>query len=89
MGVKSAIAVLRAGLRFARPHGSDGRVREHNARNHVVLQPPFNLTAEQAIAQAPTGGDCHRRQGGAAGHITDCIDARDVGILEGIGNDKA
>ena len=75
--------------RSDQPHGADRRVAENDRRNLLVLEVPFGLAAEEPVAQAPPGGDRHRRERQRPGDVADGVDARHVRILEIVGDDVA
>ena len=83
------IAEARARLALARAHRADGRMREHHGRNHVVVEMPLGLAAEQAVAEAPARRDRHGRERGAPGHVADRVDAGDIGVLERVGRHES
>src|SRR6202789_1986653 len=80
------VPILSARFGFARAHGPDGRMREHHGRNHAVFEMAVGLAAEQAVAQAPAGGNGDGSEGGTAGHVADGVYARNVRILEAVGD---
>ncbi len=83
------VAVNLARLVLAEAHGANGRMREHHGGDVLVFQSALGLIVEQAIPEAASRGDGHRRQRRATGDIAHRVDAGDVGVLEFVRGDDA
>src|SRR5690606_5859899 len=81
------ITMLFPGLVLGEAHGRDRRMTEYHGGHVVVIDAALRRGAEQAIGEAPAGGYSKWRQGRASRYVADGIDARDTGVLEGIGRD--
>jgi hypothetical protein len=74
-----------ARLLLAQAHGADRRMAEYHRGNIVVIKFSLGLAAEQAIGQAPAGGDGHRRQARMLRDIADGVQMFEAGALELVG----
>src|SRR6185437_12620988 len=62
---------------------------EHDGRDVFVIEVTFRLASEQTIGQPAPGGDRHRRELLATGHVADGIEASAGRGLELVGHDES
>ena len=74
-------------LFFGDSDGADRRMTENHRRDQLVIEVAIGLVIIKTIRQAPTGGNCDRRQRSPPGNIAECKNMRLIGALIDVGFD--